>query len=347
MRTPVSVGVVVGLDSGRRLARTFAELPQADLRWTCGDRIRLRADTAGPRGVRQTSAYADLLSDESLDAIVLAVPVAVRYELALAALQADKHVYVAGASATKSDQAHALIREARRRGRQLVEGHACLFDPAVHRLKALIQAGRLGEVFYLRVERNALQAVVGSGELLWSVGADDIALVLDLVGDEPVDVSAVGETYLDGDSPDVLDCRLGFSTGIAVQVHLSALDARLTARLSVVGSASTAVFDDTALDRRLTLFDRTNAAGLAGSEAVAGDVVSPQIPVADALQLSCEHFLTTVRSSSDELPPGGSTRVVDVLDALQRSLPRREAGGRTGAAAAPRSRELRLVEAAP
>jgi predicted dehydrogenase len=344
VRTPVSVGVVVGLDSGRKLARTFAELPQADLRWTCGDRIRLRGDAAGPRGVGQTSAYADLLSDESLDAIVLAVPVAVRYELALAALQADKHVYVAGATATKSEQAHALLREAHRRGRQLVEGHACLFDPAVHRLKALIQAGRLGEIFYVTAERNALEAVVGSGELLWSVGADDVALVLDLVGDEPVDVTAVGETYLDGDSPDVLDCRLGFSTGIAAHIHLSALDPRVTARLTVVGSASTAVFDDAAMDRRLTLFDRTDAAGLAGSEPVAGDVVSPQIPAADPLQLSCEHFLTTVRSSSDESAASGTARVVDVLDALQRSLPRREAMPR---ATTPRSRELRLVEVAP
>jgi predicted dehydrogenase len=347
VRTPVSVGVVVGLDSGRRLARAFAELPQADLRWTCGDTIRLRADAAGPRG-RQTSAYADLLSDESLDAIVLAVPIAVRYELALAALQADKHVYVAGATATKSEQAHALLRNARHRGRRLVEGYGCLFDPAVRRLKALIQTGRLGEIFYVRAERNALEAVFGAGELLWSAGADDVALVLDLVGDEPVDVSAVGETYLDADSPDVLDCRLGFSTGIAVHLHLSALDPRMTARLCVVGSASTAVFDEAARDRRLTLFDRTNAVGLAGSEAVAGDVVSPQIPAADPLRLSCEHFLTTVRTSSEDPPDGDGARVVDVLEALQGSLPRRGAiAGRSTAAASPRSRELRLVEVAP
>jgi hypothetical protein len=63
--------------------------------------------------------------------------------------------------------------------------------------------------------------------------------------------------------------------------------------------------------------------------------------VADPVQLSCEHFLTAVRSSSDDSPARGSARVVEVLDALQRSLPQGDAVARASSA---RSRNLRLVE---
>jgi predicted dehydrogenase len=322
VRTAVKVGVVAGLESGCELARKFDELPQAELRWTCGERIGLRGDKSRC-GARQTSTYADLLSDESLDAVALAVPIAVRYELALAALQADKHVYVAGAAAATGEHARALVAEARRRGRRLMESHPSVFDPAVRHLKALIDEGKLGEIFYLRCRRNALGAALTSGELMWSVAADNVALMLELVGDEPVEIGAVGETYLDAESPDVLDCRLRFSTGIMAHLHFSTLDPEPAARLRVVGSAATAVFDDRRSDRRLTLFSRGTAAGLDAAGSVPGDVVSPYVRPADPLRLSCEHFLTSVRSSAENASTE-AVRVVDVLDALQRSLPRRE-----------------------
>lgn len=343
MRTPVSVGVVGALASAGQLADAFQQLPQAELRWLCGEQRTARAAVPRRAGVRRTQRVGELFDDERLDAIVLAVPAAARYELAAGALESDKHVYVAGALAQQGEQADALLQQARLRGRCLVAGDIHLFDPAVDRLEALLRTGELGEVLYVRGERHIFGRGMDEDDLLWGPGADELSLALHIIGDEPVSVDARGEAYLDPAIPDVLDCWLSFATGITAHLHLSALDSRPMSRLAVVGSDATALLERSpASSRRLTLYakGRTEQRG-EGRAFTPGDVFCPQVPDDDPVRRSCEAFLASVRSTVEPASRGReAAMLVETLEGIHRSLGR---GASVELRSGPQARDLRVV----
>lgn len=341
MRTPVTVGVVGLGDWGPLLVRTFDELPTAELRWMCDESpaalLRLR-----PRypSVRTTLDMEELLADESLDAVVIATPPSTHYKLACRAIDAEKHVLVETPLTLTGANAGDLVDRATRHGRRLMAGHVLLFHPAVHRLKELLDAGRLGDIYYVLGNRLGLGKARHDVSVIWDLGPHDVAAALYLLGDEPVAVTARGGSYGDAGVVDAAFCSLMFATGIQAHLNLSWLEPERTRRLHVVGSAGMAVFDDLELDRKLTLCDRRTpaSAGLGhDARSVAGDLVSLRLDVTEPLRLECEHFVAVVRSTADAVAGAReSACVVHVLEALQRSLDRKgepeAVGGTLGSA---------------
>ena len=327
MRQPVSVGVV-GLGYwGPNLARAFDGLPQAELAWLCDARPETRL-ALKPRfpNARMTSEYADLLDDDSLDAVVIATPSPTHHELALQALEADKHVFVEKPLALSYAHALELVRVAEQRQRCLMVGHVMLFHPAVRKLKELLDRGELGDIFYLYSNRQNLGKVRQDENALWSLGAHDIAVLLYLLEDQPVEVSARGESYVQPGIPDVVFCYLKFATGISAHLHLSWLDPHKLRRLTVVGSERMAVVDDMEPERKLTLYEKSATPRPTGDfgeyvQVRFGDIICPRLPNDEPLRVECEYFVSAVRSGAfTSTRARESASVVEILEALQRSL---------------------------
>lgn len=310
MRTPVTVGVV-GLGRwGPRLAHAFDAMPQARLRWLCdhNPQAHLALGARYPTA-HISSDFDDLLDDEDLDTVVVATPAASHYELAKRAIEAEKHVLVEKPLALRSQDADDLVRRAERGGRRLVVGNVSAFQPGLRRLKKLIDAGRLGEIYSLEARRHSPPTLGEQESVLWSVGVQDVSLVIHLLGDEPVEVLARGGSYVKPGIADSVACYLRFATGIAAHVFLSLLDARPARSLTVVGSRRTATFDDTVPERKLTIYDPS------------GDFVSPRLAEGDPVRLDCEHFVAAVRSDGEPAVQGREgAAAVNVIEQLQRSL---------------------------
>ena len=142
----VRVGIV-GLGYwGPNLARNFAAIGGCELVWLCDadEEKRERLAPAFPKALR-TDALADLLADETLDAIVLATPVPTHAELAIAVAQAGKHCFVEKPLATTAADAERAVAAAEQAGKILMVGHLLEYHPAVARLKELIEGQELGQ----------------------------------------------------------------------------------------------------------------------------------------------------------------------------------------------------------
>lgn len=323
MRTPVSVGVV-GLGAwGPRLVRVLGELPAADVRWVCD--LSLAAAARVAESTRRARPCADvdlLLADETLDALVLATPPSTHYLLVRHAVEAGKHVFVEAPLTLDGEQADELVRLAESRGRHVMTGHVLLHHPAVAALKSLLDGAALGDVYYLWSQRLGPARSRRDGSVLWDLGPHDVSLASHLLGDEPVEVAARGDSFAQPGVTDAVTATLTFATGIRAQLHLSRLEATRTRRLAVVGSSRTAVFDDVEPERKLTLYDRDPG----------GDVISPKVAADEPLRLECEAFLQAVRSPGAANPGAReAAAVVNVLEALQRSLDRGGAVQQVGA----------------
>ena len=326
MRPAITVGVVGVGAWGEHLARTFDESPRAELRWLCDHSLeaQIRTKIRYPRA-RLTTRIDDLLNDEGLDAVVLATPGATHFELARRVLEAEKHVLVERPLAFEGEQAEALVRLAERVNRRLMVGEVLVFHPAVRKLRELIEVGRLGELYYIHGTRHARPPRRDDESRLWSLGADDLSVVLYLLGDEPVEVAARGESFLHRELVDVVFCYLRFATGIAAHLHLSCVDVQVARRLTVVGSKRMAVFDDAQLLRRLTVHQRAHRGRRThlyeeSELASLGEIVTPRLANEEPLRLQCEHFLTGIHAAAESLSARQGAALVNVLEALERSL---------------------------
>jgi predicted dehydrogenase len=310
---------------GPNLARNFDDL--AELTWLC-DLSPDLLDRFGARypNARTTSRFDDLLEDESLQAVIVATPVATHYELARRALEAGKHVFVEKPPALSGAEADDLAGLAEERGLVLLPGHLLLYHPAVAKLKELIASGELGDVRYLYGNRQNLGQIRKDENALWSLGVHDLSVILHLIGEEPSEVWARGESFIREGVEDVVFCYLRFPSGVVAHMHLSWLDPHKIRRITVVGRNKMAVFDDMELERKVTVYDKgTEQPSESYGEwrTRTGDIYIPKIPNDEPLRLECRHFLSLVAGDGDPLAAArDGAVVVRVLEQLQHSLER-------------------------
>jgi predicted dehydrogenase len=321
----IRVGVV-GLGYwGPNIARNLAFMPGCELVWLCDGSEEARAKHARSfPGAEMTPRFADLLADRDLDAVFLATPVSTHADLAVATLEAGKHCFVEKPLATNSEDAERAVATAAAAERILMVGHLLEYHPAVARLKQMVDAQELGELFYVYGNRLNLGKLRDDENALWSLGAHDVSVVLHLIGEEPEECIAQGASFVRPGIEDVVFCYLRFPSGIVAHLHLSWLDPHKERRLTIVGSKRMATFDDMLIEGKLTLYDKgfdEDTRSWGEYIARSGDTFSPRIPNVEPLGIECEHFIDCVRTGARPRSDGESgLRVVRVLEALQRSL---------------------------
>ena len=322
---PLHIGVV-GLGYwGPNLARNFAAIPGAEVTWLCDadETARARVSRTLP-AARATAQLDELLADPDLDGVALATPVPTHAELAVRVLEAGKHCFVEKPLAQSAADAERAVAAAQRADRLLMVGHLLEYHPGVRRLKAMTESGELGEIYYIYGNRLNLGKLRADENALWSLGAHDVSVVLYLADEEPIEVHANGESYVQPGVEDVVFCFMRFRSGLSAHLHLSWLDPHKERRFTVVGSQKMATFDDMELERKLTVYDkgfdedsRTYGEYITRS----GDVFSPRVPNVEPLRVECEHFVDAIRSGQPPRSDGASgLRVVRVLEQLQASL---------------------------
>ena len=321
----VRVGVV-GLGYwGPNLARNFDRLPGVELTWLCdaeADR-RERLAESFP-GARLAGDLAEMLADPELDAVAVATPVPTHAAVAEQVLAAGKHCFVEKPLAQTVADAERTVAAAAESGRTLMVGHLLEYHPGLEMLNRLATDGELGDIHYIYGNRLNLGKLRAEENALWSLGAHDVSVLLRLAGEEPYEVSAKGESYMRPGVEDVVFCFMRFPSGLAAHLHLSWLDPHKERRFTVVGSKKMATFDDMALDRKLTIYDKgfdQDSTSYGEYITRSGDTYSPRVPNDEPLRIECAHFAECVRDGTAPRSDGASgLRVVKVLEALQQSL---------------------------
>jgi predicted dehydrogenase len=326
----VGIGVV-GLGYwGPNLARNFAAVDGCELRWCCDRSKEARAAWAGAfPAARFTAELGELLDDPDLDAVVIATDVPSHAPLALDVLRSGKHCFVEKPLARSYTEAAKVVAAAEAADLTLMVGHLLEYHPGVAKLKEIVAAGELGEVHYVYSNRLNLGKIRDDENALWSLGAHDVSVLLHLFdGEEPTEVLARGESFVRDGVEDVVFCYLRFPSGRVAHMHLSWLDPHKERRFTVVGSRRMATFDDMALERKVTVYDKgfdPDFRNYGEYITRSGDVMSPQISNEEPLRIECRHFVDCLRTGGE--PRSGAAsglRTVRVLEALQRSL---DAGG--------------------
>jgi predicted dehydrogenase len=321
------VGVIGCGYWGPHLVRNLHEIVEVELVAVCDQRPD-RLDYVGTRypGVRLFADHHELLATD-VDAVVVASPIHTHYALARDALLAGKHVLVEKPLATNVTEAAHLVALAHRQRRVLMAGHTFVYNPAVRELRRLVQAGDLGRIYYGDSARLNLGLFQRHVNVLWDLAPHDISILMHVLGQEPVMVSARGSTCVQADVHDVCYLEIQFSGGTSAHVHVSWLDPDKVRRLTLVGDRRMAVFDDVSTVTKLRIYDRgverpvTDNYGEFELAYRHGEIVIPYIAWREPLRLECEHFVNCVRTGSRPVSDGEQgLAVVAALEAAECSL---------------------------
>ena len=313
---------------GKNLVRVFNRTRSAVL-FACCD-----ADTASLEliqrqypDIRSFTSVDDLLQDNAVDAIAVAVPSPKHYEVAKKVLLAGKHVYVEKPITLRSDHAKELVDLARAQDRRLMVGHLLLYHPGIRMIKDMIAGGDLGDIYYVYAQRLNLGIVRKNENAWWSLAPHDISVILYLLGQNPSVVSARGEGYLRKETQDVVFANLHFLGGRMGQVHVSWLDPHKMRKITIVGSRKMLVFDDMQATEKIKIYDKGAEMPpdyVSYDEAVTlrhGDIHIPNVNMEEPLKVECRHFVDCILNNENPLSDGiNGLNVVRVLEAGQCSL---------------------------
>ncbi len=337
---PVRIAVVGTGYWGINHVRSFARLPGCKLVAVCDpDETSCRRAAALAKEAQLCSDYAAILSDAQIDAVVLATPAVLHARQASMALSAGKHVLCEKPMALAPEDASALCQQAEASGLVFLVGHLMLYHAAVLRLRQMIQAGDIGDVYYLYAQRVNLGRLRTDENAMWSLSPHDVSMILYLLDQMPVSVAARGQSYLQPGIEDVVFVNLAFADGKMAQIQVSWLDPRKERRLTVVGSQRMVEFDDAHPTEKLRIYDkgfgykngRPPEFTQYGEYLTVrqGDIHIPHLDLPEPLAVQCRHFVDCIiqhcaaaPKTAAELRTGAreGLRVVQVLAAAQRSL---------------------------
>jgi UDP-2-acetamido-3-amino-2,3-dideoxy-glucuronate N-acetyltransferase len=267
-------------------------------------------------------SFEDILADETIQGVAIAAPAEQHFELARAAFNAGKHVFVEKPIALSMSDAREMTRLAKERDLTLMVGHLLQYHPAFERLKEMIASGALGRLQYIYSNRLNLGKIRREENVLWSFAPHDISMILTLAGEEPARVFATGASYLHKTLADVTTTHLSFPNGVEAHVFVSWLHPFKEQKLTVVGEKAMAVFNDgEPWERKLQIFAHRIDWSNGVPTPVKSDGEYIELVPDEPLKRECSHFLEMIASGTAPRTDGiEGLRVLKVLQAAQQSL---------------------------
>lgn len=335
MAERLNVAVIGAGYWGPNLARNFRASSEWNLAAICDlDVARARRVAESVGGVPITSDLQEVLGDPLIDAIAIATPARTHHAIALAALDAGKHVMVEKPLADARERGAEMVQRATQHGLVLMADHTYCYTPAVLKIRELIAAGELGDILFIDSVRINLGLIQPDVDVFWDLAPHDLS-IMDFVlpgGLAPLSVSAHGSDPLHTGKSCVGYLAMPLEGGAMAHVHVNWLSPTKIRQMVIGGTKRTLVWDDLNPQQRLSVYDRgVDIAAVSKSSSAEtrdanisyrlGDTWAPALPEREALAGVATEFAEAIRQARPARTSGAAgLRVLSVLEAAQCSL---------------------------
>jgi predicted dehydrogenase len=329
MEKVLKVGVAGCGYWGPNLIRNFSQLPDCRVKVVCDtEENRLKHMKKLYPSVDTTKVFEDMVKDKDMDAIVVATPVHLHYELAKKSLLAGKHTFIEKPMATSSAECEELVNLAAKKKLTLMVGHTFIYSAPVRRTKEIVDSGDIGEIQYISSRRLNLGLFQKDINVTWDLAPHDISIILYFMGRPPASINCQGKAHVNKEIEDVTNMSLNFDNGGFAIVHSSWLDPNKVREMIIVGSKKMIVYNDNEPLEKIKIYDkRVEAPPHYDTFAEFhysyhyGDAYIPHLKQVEPLKMEAQHFLDCIRNGKTPETSGlDGLRVVQILEASSRSL---------------------------
>jgi predicted dehydrogenase len=291
---------------------------------------RKRAQALYP-SVPVTADAAELIRSKEIDAIAIVSPVWTHHELAKAALENGKHVFVEKPLTSTVEQGQELIELAWKRNLRIMVDHTFLFTGAVRKIRELVDQGSVGKLYYYDSTRVNLGLFQHDINVLWDLAPHDLSIMDHVLGVQPEAIVATGQKHMSSHE-DVAYLTLYFPEKLIAHINVNWLSPVKIRMTLIGGEKKMLVWNDLVADEKLRVYDK--GVDVTSQEGVyktlvnyrSGDMWSPQLEQGEALQRELKYFVECIESGKDPFNDGrAGLRVVKMLQAATESLEKRGA----------------------
>jgi predicted dehydrogenase len=268
----------------------------------------------------------ELLTATDIDVIAVVTPVWTHYELAKAALENGKHVFVEKPFTCTTAQAEELIELADRKNLKIMVDHTFLFTGAVRRIKEFIDDGTLGNLYYYDSTRVNLGLFQHDVNVIWDLAPHDLSIMDYLIKEKPEAVVATGERHLNGVA-DIAFINIFYPNNIIGHINVNWLSPVKVRTTLIGGEKKMLVWNDLEADEKIKVYDK--GVQMTSGEGVyqllvsyrSGDMWAPRVEQVEALREEAAYFADCILNNKKPFNDGvAGLSVVKMLEAADRSL---------------------------
>ncbi len=312
---------------GPNVVRNLDQLENAEVMGVCdmSPKARQRMQKAHPH-IAVTSDPNELIASTEVDAIAVVTPVWTHYELAKAALENGKHVFVEKPFTSTTAQAEELIELAAKKNLKIMVDHTFLFTGAVRKIKELLDENALGKLYYYDSTRVNLGLFQHDVNVIWDLAPHDLSIMDHLIQERPEAIVATGQSHLNG-FEDVAFITVYFPNKIVAHINVNWLSPVKVRTTLIGGEKKMLVWNDQAADEQVKVYDK--GVSVTSREGVydllvnyrSGDMWAPRLERAEALTHELTHFVECITKGENPMNDGQSGyRVVKMLEASNESI---------------------------
>lgn len=317
---------------GPNLLRNFINITNCNIRYCCdSDAEKLQETRRKFPHILTTQKYSEILNDESIDAVILATPTNTHFDLAVAALNAGKDVLIEKPMVQSFEQAKILVQLAKKKGRILMVDHTFLFNPAVIKIKELIDKGEIGKILYIDSTRTNLGLFQKDVNVIFDLASHDFSIIQFILGIQPKQISTIGKSHFNK-QVEVAYITASYPGDIFAHIHVSWLSPVKVRRMLITGTKKMIVYEEeTVPAEKIRVYDKgVILDGPANNiEQIkigyrSGDVWLPKIDIVEPLSLLAQSFVDSIISrkvlKSDGL---FASEIIKILETANNSLKKR------------------------
>jgi len=315
---------------GPRIARNFQGIDGAELTVICDKNPASlkRAKQAHPY-IDVTTDLCEVLTSTKIDAVAVVTPVWTHFELAKAALEHGKHIFVEKPFTSSSKEAEELIELAERQNLQIMVDHTFLFTGAVKKIRELVTNGALGNLYYYDSTRVNLGLFQHDVNVIWDLAPHDLSIMDHLIEKQPEYVVASGQSHLNG-LEDLAYITIYFPDRVIAHINVNWLSPVKVRTTLLGGLKKMLVWNDLEPDEKVKVYDKgvevisgPNVYDLLVSYR-SGDMWAPKIDQTEALAAETRYFIDCISTGQKPFNDGhAGLRVVRILEAADKSLKER------------------------
>lgn len=184
------VGVIGTGNMGFRHVRTYASIEEVDLVSVSDVNKELGKKVAKTYKANFYSSYEEMIKSENLDIVSICTPTKYHYSVAKYALKNKLNVLLEKPICQDYNEAVSLLAEAKKYKVKLLVGHIERFNPAVIKVKEMIDSKELGDVIAIIIRRvGGFPSQITDADIAVDLSIHDIDIVNYLLGETPSEIS--------------------------------------------------------------------------------------------------------------------------------------------------------------
>ena len=281
-------------------------------------------------GVRVTSECCEMLKSSDIDAVAVVTPVWTHFELAKAALENGKHVFVEKPFTCNARQAEILIELAERKNLKIMVDHTFLFTGAVRKIRQLVEDGTMGDLYYYDSTRVNLGLFQHDVNVVWDLAPHDLSIMDYLIRGDAEAVVATGEKHFNG-QVDVAFLTVYYPHNVIAHINVNWLSPVKVRTTLIGGEKKMLVWNDLEADEKIKVYDKgvTKNGNQQGVYDLlvsyrTGDMWAPKVEQTEALKVELNYFAECILNDKTPFNDGvAGLRVVKMLEAAEESLKER------------------------